>query len=480
MSVYLSIDSGTPTFLASVTGWGDFSEWIGGQEDVEEIAHLCDHGWGEPATAIAESVRTALRSDDPSEDVKSTAENLLSILDGLDDEVVTVNDGMGPATEDFAEDAAGHEHDSKTGQFTGKSGTTGRTLFEHQNSIRQRANEHKKKNKKLTDEAAFDKSLEEHGGSWKQQIKEAAARGEAIPAHVKADYEKNYGKLETKEASKPAETPKSAPSEHVRHVAESVKEHGGPNNLAPLTEVRKTLVKRGITSRADQDTAIHAAWRAGHITGSPLEGRHGTTQEERDASMYAPGAEPKEHEPHRSGNIGYLIHKHAETFEEHGGQFKKGGGRVPAEGESDTPAEHHEATAKLETELTPHLERDPALRERVAKIGKRVTEAVAKFAAAKLSPLALKTADQWLFEQVVNAHQPGTTLAVKAGVLATVKAWHAAKALRGKMSEFADGHEVETLHKLMEAVADASDGAIETPSKEDVERRLSEAKEAKE
>src|SRR3984885_62469 len=169
MSVYLSIDSGTPTFLASVTGWGDFSEWIGGQEDVEEIAHLCDHGWGEPATAIAESVRTALRSDDPSEDVKSTAENLLSILDGLDDEVVTVNDGMGPATEDFAEDAAGHEHDSKTGQFTGKSGTTGRTLFEHQNSIRQRANEHKKKNKKLTDEAAFDKSLEEHGGSWKQR-----------------------------------------------------------------------------------------------------------------------------------------------------------------------------------------------------------------------------------------------------------------------------------------------------------------------
>ena len=99
MSIYLSIDSGTPTFLASNTGWGDFTRWVDGQDGAGLVAHLCDHGWGEPASGIASGLRTLLKRGGPSADVKDTGENLLSLLHGLSDEAVTVNDGTSPERE---------------------------------------------------------------------------------------------------------------------------------------------------------------------------------------------------------------------------------------------------------------------------------------------------------------------------------------------------------------------------------------------
>lgn len=71
-----------------------------------------------------------------------------------------------------------------------------------------------------------------------------------------------------------------------------------------------------------------------------------------------------------------------------------------------------------------------------------------------LSALALKSMDQWLFEQTVNAHQPGTTAAVKAAVMATSKAYIAAKRLTGNSDD------AENLHRVMLDLEEATDGAV--------------------
>lgn len=76
---------------------------------------------------------------------------------------------------------------------------------------------------------------------------------------------------------------------HARHVAEVVMELSGQHHgLVPMTRVRAELAKRGVVGHDVQDQAIRAAQRADSVTGSRLEGRHGSTQEERDALLRDP------------------------------------------------------------------------------------------------------------------------------------------------------------------------------------------------
>lgn len=94
------------------------------------------------------------------------------------------------------------------------------------------------------------------------------------------------------------------------HVAAAVKKHGGAYNLAPLGKVREHLAGQGITTRAAQDAAIHAARQQGLVGASALEGRQGVTPAELAASIPDAGTS--------SGRLGFLSSKHAERFSEGG------------------------------------------------------------------------------------------------------------------------------------------------------------------
>lgn len=85
--------------------------------------------------------------------------------------------------------------------------------------------------------------------------------------------------------TKPAPESKAISNEDAaQSVADAVRSLGGEGDLVPLHKIRAELAKRGITERIAQDAAIHAA-RGEQVTASNLEGRHGTTDEEREAAI---------------------------------------------------------------------------------------------------------------------------------------------------------------------------------------------------
>lgn len=219
-----------------------------------------------------------------------------------------------PKKEDFAAHDVSGEARGSDGKWTGGSaaGKKSHELTQHEfgNAVEERAAHHKAKG--ATADEAFEKALHEGGGSWKKQVAGAAEKGEKIPEHVKMAYEAKYGQLPDREVETKA-TPKIADSPTVtpvtvgaaRHVADAVKAVAGDTGLAPLHKVREELAKRGITDRAAQDAAIHAA-RGTHVSASNLEGRQGISPEERAAAI-----------PEAGGNLGFLslIHKHSEWGE---------------------------------------------------------------------------------------------------------------------------------------------------------------------
>lgn len=75
---------------------------------------------------------------------------------------------------------------------------------------------------------------------------------------------------------------KSTQSETVTRV---IAQLAGSSNLAPLTRIRPALAAAGIGGKAAQDQALINAWREGKISGVSFEGRHGSTQEERDSFL---------------------------------------------------------------------------------------------------------------------------------------------------------------------------------------------------
>ncbi len=116
-------------------------------------------------------------------------------------------------------------------------------------------------------------------------------------------------------------TPKPAgvPAEHVSHVVNAVNLHGRGSNLAPLEKVREHLVSQGLTTRDQQDNAINAARKQNLVSGSGLEGRQGTTPQQREAAITEDKGTQYEN------RIGYLSTrpaKHAEHFSEGGSQIR--------------------------------------------------------------------------------------------------------------------------------------------------------------
>lgn len=93
MSVYISVNSAEPSFLASNEGWREFSSAV--PDDAEELAILTEYGWSQEPDKLRQEL-SSFRSDNT--DVQATATELLeSIPDGA--EVVTVNNGLSPAEE---------------------------------------------------------------------------------------------------------------------------------------------------------------------------------------------------------------------------------------------------------------------------------------------------------------------------------------------------------------------------------------------
>lgn len=97
MGYYLKIDNSESEPLASGSGMGDLRRWAESLDDHEPLRHFAEYGWYEPVAELADDLRHALKESPPQEsDVKSTADNLLSMLTGQQAAgVAYVMDGMG-------------------------------------------------------------------------------------------------------------------------------------------------------------------------------------------------------------------------------------------------------------------------------------------------------------------------------------------------------------------------------------------------
>jgi hypothetical protein len=80
----------------------------------------------------------------------------------------------------------------------------------------------------------------------------------------------------------PAARPAFNPADHVPALTAAVQKHGRGYNLAHLHKVRGEL---GHLTREQQDTLLHHAQKQGHLSLSALEGRQGTTPEERASAI---------------------------------------------------------------------------------------------------------------------------------------------------------------------------------------------------
>jgi hypothetical protein len=102
MSIYLTIDGSEPRFVASNSGWSDFTRWVDGV-DGDDLKHLCEHGWSEPLGDVRKQLHAAVKDKTPSADIRGVASNILDFIDGADDDgVVTVTDGLSAKEESAA------------------------------------------------------------------------------------------------------------------------------------------------------------------------------------------------------------------------------------------------------------------------------------------------------------------------------------------------------------------------------------------
>lgn len=100
---------------------------------------------------------------------------------------------------------------------------------------------------------------------------------------------KNYANVLHREdqKSKKAASPPPEPAagkndaDTLAETVDAMDKESGKHNLVPLTRLRKKLG----WSRERFDRAVHAARKAGHLSASAYEGRHGITAEDREASI---------------------------------------------------------------------------------------------------------------------------------------------------------------------------------------------------
>lgn len=92
MSIYLTLDTDEPTFLASNKGYGDFSRWAE-SVDGEELHHLTCYGWSQQPKKLRQQLQAALENSPPERDTAKVAGQLLSLID--DGKVIGITEGFG-------------------------------------------------------------------------------------------------------------------------------------------------------------------------------------------------------------------------------------------------------------------------------------------------------------------------------------------------------------------------------------------------
>jgi hypothetical protein len=143
-------------------------------------------------------------------------------------------------------------------------------------------------------------------------------------------------------APEPATGIPPSPEQQATLVAGLVKQLGQQrHNIVSLVDLRRALAGRGVTDRQAQDMAIWHARKAGRVTSSPFEGRHGITPEEREAAIQE-----------STGPIGFLHLKAGLAIEEDVETVPPGSIEVPPEPSSapaDPPQPTHKHVIKRKT-----------------------------------------------------------------------------------------------------------------------------------
>lgn len=115
MSVYATLDGEISDQIASNGGYGDFGRWVDGL-DVDafpQLVHLREHGWTQNLPDFRQQLNQALEENPPGPDTEEMAKGLSDLLDKNDAEVLTVSEGFGPGSEEFAEQPHGSFPDPK-------------------------------------------------------------------------------------------------------------------------------------------------------------------------------------------------------------------------------------------------------------------------------------------------------------------------------------------------------------------------------
>ena len=98
MGFYLQIDRGEPEQLGSNSGWNDVTRWAAQipPGDAPDLHHLCLFGWDNAPANVSDQAKAAMTSYPPTADVKSTLDNLVSLLAVAGKaEIASVTDGFG-------------------------------------------------------------------------------------------------------------------------------------------------------------------------------------------------------------------------------------------------------------------------------------------------------------------------------------------------------------------------------------------------
>lgn len=97
MSRYVNDQTGEQAFVASTTGWGDFSRWAQAlnPKAAEDLIHLTLYGWTENVEEFRAQTRAALQKKPPAKDVLEIAYTLLRFSAGAT--VLVVSDGQQPS-----------------------------------------------------------------------------------------------------------------------------------------------------------------------------------------------------------------------------------------------------------------------------------------------------------------------------------------------------------------------------------------------
>lgn len=102
MSAYYSIDGESPSFMGSVTGWGEAGEWIDGLDHSRYplLVQFREHGIAEPASQLADEILTALVDEPPSDDVRGVVEELMTGCEDAGDAPVIFTYGEVPVSDE--------------------------------------------------------------------------------------------------------------------------------------------------------------------------------------------------------------------------------------------------------------------------------------------------------------------------------------------------------------------------------------------